>query len=369
MLFSAAPPSVWADSPADDSATLVLAVPLEGPLARFGQSAVNGAELALSTLGGGFGMTIVDESTPLPDDLSFQNVPVIAGYFTESRLAEDAPRYIYLKKAVLLPFITTKEGAALGPENFFRLMPTSSEQGEYLAMQVLTMKKRPRRILIIAAPGETNSALAETFTATLAAPIQPPEPPATPGKRAPKKTEPIKPLDKNAQVVTIDQEADLTAIPEFAKNSPELIIVAVNPPAGIELAPRLGASKFSKVPVWGGTSLGFREVGAAFESFRLNLSLALPVDLSASGGAVKDFRTAYINEYKIQPTWIAALAYDSINLAIKAVSSTAASGNVAAFLNGNSHHALGTYELAPGGGGRPPLAMMAIKTETLGYLP
>jgi ABC-type branched-subunit amino acid transport system substrate-binding protein len=371
-LLTALPSPAWAQDQADELPTLLLAVPLTGPLARFGQGAVNGSQLALKTLGGGFNMHTIDETQPWPEDLSLQNVPVISGYFTESALAAHAPRYIYLKKTVLLPFLGATGGAALDPANFFRLMPAADEEGEFLAMRALTLKRRPRRLLIIQGGSEADAALAEALSATLAAPIQPPDPPAPkPGQRKPPKPASIKPLDKNAVIVTAAPEDDWAALPEFAKNNPELIILAIDSPAALDLAPRLAASKFAKVPVWGGVSLGFREVGAAFGAVKLSLSLALPLDLADdANSAVRDFKKAYINAYKIQPTWISGIAYDSFNLAIKAVSATSVTGNnVAAFLNGHSHHALGAYQLAPGGGGRPPLTMMAVTEESLAYLP
>jgi ABC-type branched-subunit amino acid transport system substrate-binding protein len=180
-------------------------------------------------------------------------------------------------------------------------------------------------------------------------------------------------LAKNAVVVTITPEDDFNDIPAFAKNGPELILLALDAPEAITLAPRLAAAKFLRAaPLWGGLGLGFREVGAAFTApaVKLNLTIALPVDLADNGSApVRAFKNAYVNEYKIQPTWISALAYDSLNLAIKAVSATVVTGQISAFLNGHSHHALGAYQLAPGGGGRPPLTLMAVNEESLAHLP
>lgn len=372
-----AAPAPAQDEPRPDPPTLILALPQSGPLAPFGQSAANGAELALKTLGGGFNMVTVDEMAPWPEDLPLTNAPVISGYFTESGLAAHAPRFMFLKKTVLLPFLGGRRGAALDAKNFFRLMPAADEEGEYLAMRTLTLKRRPRRLLIIEGPGEADAAIAERFTSVLAEPIQPSAPPAPrPGQKTSRKTPkpaPVKPLDKNAVIVTITPEDDLAAIKEFSqnpKNAPELIILAVDLPTALELAPRLAASKFSKAPVWGGSQLGFREAGAAFVALNLKLSLALPVDLADNSiGAVRDFSNAYIREYKIQPTWVSALAYDSLNLAIKAVSATVLTGQISTFLNGHSHHSLGAYELTPGGAGRPPLTMMAVTETSLAHLP
>ncbi len=353
--------------------TLLLALPFSGPLKPFGDDAKRGGELALKNLGGGFDMALVDETDPWPEELSLENVPVVSGYFTESGLAEHAPRYLYLKKPVLLPFLGKRGGAALGPDTFFRLMPDEGEQGEYLAMRLLTLKKRPRRILIIQGGGAPEAAMLEAFHKTLAEPPQPPEPPAPkPGQRKAPQPAPVRPLAKNAVIETVSHSGDLKNIPAFAKNAPEMILLAVNAEEAVLLAPRLAAAKFPKAThLWGGLGLGFREVGAAFgASFKLNLSLALPIDLADDGNAaVRAFKNAYISEYKIRPTWISALAYDSLNLAIKAVSATVVTGQTAAFLNGHSHHALGAYQLAPGGGGRPPLTLMAVDEESLAYLP
>lgn len=336
----------WA-APLGAQTGLALVVPQKGPLAPFGQEAERGAGLALKTWGGGFQLQTVDEGE---GSGLVAKAPIVAGYFTESALVRDAPGFIRAKKAVLLPYLTTARAAALGPDCFFRLMATGAEQGAYLARQALALKRRPRRLLVLTGPDEVSQELTASFLGTL------------------RNSKLPKPLDKNAKVVSLATADDLDASPEFAKAGPDLVILAADMAEALKVAPRLAAHKaWAKTPVWGGAAMGFREAGAAFTALGLNLSLALPINLADRSKAVAEFRGAYISEYKTRPTWLAALAYDSLNLAIKAASS--GEGDLPAFLDGHSHHALAAYELAAGGGGQMPLGLMAVTMDTLGYLP
>jgi len=119
------------------------------------------------------------------------------------------------------------------------------------------------------------------------------------------------------------------------------------------------------------TALGFRDVGAAFNSLKLNLRLCLPaVNLADQGNsAVRDFTRQFIDAYKSQPTWISALAFDSLNLAIKAASSGEDAQSLVDFLAGHSHHGLAAYDLGPEGGGPTPLDLMPVRPADLGFLP
>jgi len=353
----------------------LLVVPTSGPLEQLGRSAVQGAELALKTLGGGYRLEIIDEAAGPKKDLDLNQVAVVTGYFTESRFQEDAAGYLYFKKPVLLPFLTEAEAAGRGPATFFRLMPTFKEQGQFMAMEILNMKKRPRRILIVRGVGEAQTALASAFESTLAAPIQPPPPPpAEKGQKAPKAPTPIKPIDpKQTTVVVLDleQAQGNLEVKELGKDGPDLIILALNRNEALRLAPVLTASKYRKKAMWGGTMLGLREVGAAFATLEMNLHLSLPVANPADpkNKPVQEFRQRYVAAYQAHPTWISALAYDSLTLAIKAASTGDTPEEMLAFIAGQTHHSLGKYDLSPGGGGTPPLAFMPVRQETLGFLP
>ena len=368
-----AAPAVPLTPPPD---TFLFTVPLSGPLEAMGRSAANGAELAVKTWGGGYKLEIMDEAGPDRDDIDLSKVAVVVGYFTESRFAADAPRYLYLKKPVLLPFLTTGEAASRGPNCFFRLMPTFEDQGRFMALEILNMKKRPRRILIITGAGEFQASFTATLTRTLADPPQPlpPEQPAQgKGKKNQKIQPPVKPLDPKASVltVTLEQALDPEGIPELTKVKPELIILALSVSESLTLAPVLVEPRFAKVPVWGGISMGFREAAAAFSTLDINLRLCLPVadPLNEKNKNVQDFIQKHLETYHSHPTWISALAYDSMMLAIKAAGSGSTSAEVLSFLSGQSHHSLGTYKIVPGGGGDPPLAFMPVNQQSLGFLP
>lgn len=361
-------------SSAGEAGLFVLTVPLSGPLEPLGRNAAQGAELALKTWGGGYELKVEDENGEPDPYLDPAPVSVALGYFTESRFSEDAPRYLYLKKPVMLPFLTNPEAAGRGPNSFFRLMPSSTEQGRYLALEVLEMKKRPQRILIVQGVGPRQAELVGAFSETLAAPPQPPPPqPPPPGQRPPRPPAPIKPLDSKALVLIKDLEQAMRPddIPELAKNTPDLILLALDLPEALSLAPVLAESRFKKSPLWGGIVLGFRETGAAYASLSLDLSLCLPVVNLADtrNRALQDFKRKYITDYQAHPTWIAALAYDSLNLAIKAVASSDSPESLLAFLSSQPHHSLAAYDLAAGGGGTPPMGLMPVRAETLGFLP
>lgn len=354
--------------------TFLLTVPLSGPLEKLGQQAKAGAELALKTWGGGFNLEVADEAAEPREDLDLNSVDIAIGYFTESRFQLDAPKFLYLRKTVLLPYLTTAEAASRGPATFFRLMPTYTEQGERLALEILNMTKRPRRILIVQGQAGGQAELVEAITRTLVDPPQPPPPPLPEkGKRAPKAPAPIKPLDSKALVLTVnpDQAMKPGEIQELGKETPDIIIMALGQEDALRLAPVLAESKWAKTPIWSGTILGFREIGAAYASLDLNLNLCLPVINLAKGGnkEVQRFKDKYAATWHTQPTWVAALAYDSLTLAIRAVSSGDSPSETMAYLIGETRQGLGTYDLVPGGGGRPPLDMMQVKSGTLGFLP
>lgn len=371
---NAGPPEVAINRPLNPPKTFLLAVPQNGPLANLGQQARQGAELALKTWGGGFKLETVAEGQDAPDNIDFTQVAMVLGYFTESAFHKDAPRYLYLKKPVLLPYLTNPEAAARGPHLFFRLMPGYDEQGRFMAMEMLGQKTRPNRILIIQGAGPNQAQLVEALVLTLAEPVQPEVPPVEEGKKKPKTPAPIKPLDSRAQVVTVDfrQALDLDSITDFGKRNPDLIVLAVGLPEALQLAPLLADSKFAKTTIWGGVMLGFRETGAAFASLKLRLSLCLPsVNLvNASPRSLSDFKSRYETLWRTQPTWIAALGYDAMYIAIKAASGAEEDGDLLGYLSGQRHHSLGAYELRPGAAaGRLPLAMMPVRAETLGFLP
>jgi len=355
--------------------TFLLTVPLSGPLERMGHQAKAGAELALKTWGGGFNLEIADEAAAPREDLDFSSVAIALGYFTESRFQLDAPKFLYLRKPVLLPYLTTAEPASRGPATFFRLMPTYAEQGEYLALELLNLNRRPRRILIIEGRAGGQAELVAALTQTLADPPQPtPPPPPEKDKRAPKAPAPVKPLDSKALILTVDPDQAMKPgeIQELAKENPDIIILALGLDDALRLAPVLAESKWAKTPLWSGTILGFREIGSAYTALNLNLSLCLPVtNLAKSAGnkEVQRFKDKYAASWHTQPTWISALAYDGLTLAIRAVSSGESPSETLAYLIGENRYALGTYDLVPGGGGRPPLDMMQVKSETVGFLP
>ncbi|MDR0882007.1 MAG: ABC transporter substrate-binding protein [Candidatus Adiutrix sp.] len=356
----------WAD---ETGGGFLLTVPLTGPLGQLGLHARQGAELALKTWGGGFFLEVADEAVGLREDFNVSSVRLALGYFTASRFQTDAPLYLHLRKPVILPFLTNPEAVAAGPGLFFRLIPTFQEQGRFLALEILKMSKRPRSIVIVRGAGEDQTSLATALEETLAAPEQ-----AQPGGRAgsagaAKST--LKPLDSRVTVLTITlaEAQEPSNFTEFTKSGPDLIILALSRVEALSLAPALAESKWSKAAVWGGVILGFREVGAAFASLKLNLHLGLPVVNLADDRPkeVREFKQSYVAAFRAQPTWISALAYDSLNLAIKAASSAETPEGLLAFLYGQTHHALGLYDWSAGA--MMPMEMMPVKIETLGFLP
>ncbi|MDR2725219.1 MAG: hypothetical protein LBC90_03960 [Candidatus Adiutrix sp.] len=369
------------------AAVFLLAAPRSGPLAELGLKARQGAELALQTWGGGFRLEILDENRPgALDEIDLGNVALVLGYFTESRFAADAPRYLYLRKPVLLPYLTNEEAAGRGPGLFFRLMPTAREQGRHLGLEILNLRRRPGRLLLITGAEPAQAALVEALTETLAQPNRPlsaisggqeegadrtaPENTRAPAARPATN---IKPLDPKAQVVTLslDQALEPEGLAKFGRNRPDLAILALDRAEALRLAPHLAENGYDQVPLWGVTALGFRDVGAAFNSQKLNLRLCLPaVNLADQANpAVRDFTRQFVDAYKAHPTWISALAFDSLNLAIKAASSGEDTQGLVDYLAGHSHHSLATYDLSPEGGGPAPLALMPVRPADLGFLP
>jgi ABC-type branched-subunit amino acid transport system substrate-binding protein len=352
--------------------TFLLTVPLSGASASWGQKARQGAELALSIWGGGFKLKVLDENgdSGALDEIDLREVAVSIGYFTEPRFSADAPRYLYLKTPVLLPYLSTEEAAGRGPGIFFRLLPTSQEQGRFLALEILKMPKRPGSLLIVTGSGLAQTAQTAALVETL---VNPPPPPAPPlGRAEPKAAAPLKPLDPKAQVLTldIDQALDPERPPDFGRRPPELVILALDLDEALRLAPTLAEGPYRKAVFWGSFPLGFRDVGAAFTAFNLKLELALPGANLADpeNQAVLDFNLRYLEACQAHPTWIAALAFDSLNLAIKAASSGETDAAVLDFLAGRNQQALAAYDLSSSGAS-PPQALMPVNDETLGYLP
>jgi ABC-type branched-subunit amino acid transport system substrate-binding protein len=366
------------DGPAGP-AVFLLAVPESGPLAELGLKARQGAELALNIWGGGFKLEILNESQPDSlDEIDLGTVALVLGYFTENRFAADASRYLYLRKPVLLPFLTNEEAAARGPGLFFRLMPTARDQGRFLALEILKLRRRPDRLLLVTGAAPAQAALAEALTETLANPDRPlaalgggPEEAKSSLARAASKPN-IKPLDAKAQVVALGLEEALTpgGLARFGRNKPELVVLALDRAEALRLAPRLAKDGYGKIPLWGALSLGFREVGAGFASLNLNLRLCLPaVNLTSDNTAVREFVRQFIDAYKANPTWISALAFDSLNLAVKAASSGEDAQGLVDFIAGGRHHGLASYDLGPEGDGSVGLALMPVGPANLGFLP
>jgi len=379
--------ALWLSAPARAQETaaptaFLLAAPQSGPLADLGLRARQGAELALQTWGGGFRLEVLDENRPgALEEIDLGNVALVLGYFTESRFAADAPRYLYLRKPVLLPYLTNEEAAGRGPGLFFRLMPTAREQGRHLALEILKLPRRPARLLLITGAEPAQAALVETLTETLAHPNRPlsavsggqDEAGAARTIAQNTKGANIKPLDPKAQVVTvsIDQALEPEGLAGFGKNRPDLTILALDRAEALDLAPYLAERGYDKIPLWGVTALGFRDVGAAFNSLKLNLRLCLPAANLAdqSNPAVRDFTQQFIDAYKAHPTWISTLAFDSLKMAIKAASSGEDAQGLVDFLTSRGHHELATYDLGPEAGGSTPLALMPVRPADLGFLP
>lgn len=367
MLLCLLPQLCSSELRAEEEQVFLLTVPQSGPLEHIGHNAMQGAELALQIWGGGFRLKVVDEAVDDSATTPLEQVAVALGYFTESRFMADAPLYLYNKKPVLLPFLTTADPASRGPSTFFRLMPTYKEQGRFLALQILELRQRPKALLIIQGENKNLVDLVFTLTETLASPPQPQA--KTPKGKKPKA---LKPLSDKAEVVVLEMDQILTTdgLIELKGTRPGLVILAVDINEALILAPLLAESKLSKTRYWGGSYLGFRDVGAAFSSLGLSLSLCLPpVNLADQDSrTIQEFKRQYVATYQEHPTWISALAYDALNIAIKATSAAAADGDIADKFN-EEYHALGTYKLVPGGGGNLPLDMMPVNEDTLGFLP
>lgn len=172
----------------------------------------------------------------------------------------------------------------------------------------------------------------------------------------------------------MEQALKPDSIQEFSKRPPELIILAVDLLEAMQVAPVLADSKFAKTPLWGGVNLGLRDTGAAFAFLKLRLSLCVPtinlVQTNPSPKALLDFKNRYIETWRTQPTWISALSYDAMNIAIKAAANAEEGGDLNAFLASQRHYSLGAYELAAGAQpGDLPLGLMPVRVETLGFLP
>ena len=153
---SAEVPAVQANPPK----TFLLVVPESGPLADLGRQARQGAELALKTWGGGYQLAVVPEGELDGTNIDLTQVAMVIGYFYETVFQQDARRFLHFKKPVLLPYLTNPEAAARGPYSFYRLLPGYDGQGRVMAMEILGMKTRPSRILIIEGEGQNQAQLA-----------------------------------------------------------------------------------------------------------------------------------------------------------------------------------------------------------------
>ncbi len=249
-------------------AVFLLAAPESGPLAELGLRARQGAELALSIWGGGYKLEILNESrADSLDEIDLGPVALVLGYFTEKRFVADAPRYLYLRKPVLLSFLTNEEAAARGPGLFFRLMPAARDQGRFLAREILKLGHRPGRLLLVTGAAPAQAELIAALTETLANPVLASadgQPPPAKASAAPNP----KPLDPKAQVVTLslDQALGPEGLARFGRHKPDLAVLALDRDEALRLAPRLAREGYENIPLWGAVPLGFREVGAGFIS-------------------------------------------------------------------------------------------------------
>ena len=374
-LFFLLLPAGPARSQGEGGRSILLIVPQSGLLADLGEQARRGAELALNTWGGGLNMETRDEAGDTEKAIDLSKVAVVVGYFTESRFQRDAPRYLYFKTPVFLPFLTNPDAAARGPSTFFRLMPSVRDQSLFMAVEILQLKKRPRHILVIKGQDPELRAMADVFLETLSSPPEPEAPPPPPpGRKAAAKPAPkLQPLSPKTPVISAELSRILAGeeIEGLGKNVPDLIIMAVSLPEALNLAPVLADSKWKKATLWGGSYLGFREAGAAFASLSLDLHLCLPpVSLvDPQNKTLQEFKHKYVAAYQAHPTWISALAYDSMTLAIKGISRPDPQTGLLDYFSGSGHQALGSYELVPGAGVAPPLAFLPVRVETLGFLP
>jgi hypothetical protein len=384
VLWLPAPALAQGKDGATSPAVFLLATPESGPLAELGLKARQGAELALNIWGGGFKLQFLNESqADSLEAIDLSAVALVLGYFTENRFAVDAPRYLYLRKPVLLPYLANAEAAARGPGLFFRLMPTARDQGRFLALEILKLRRRPSRLLLVTGAAPAQAALVEALTETLARPARAAsadkptsaDKPMTADKPAPadKPASNIKPLDAHAQVVTLslDQVLAPEGLARFGRNKPELVVLALDRAEALRLAPRLAKEGYEKIPLWGALSLGFREIGAGFASLSLNLQICLPAANLAvqDTPAVREITRQFIDAYKAHPTWISALAFDSLDLAVKAASIGEGAQGLVDFLAGGRHHGLSSYDLGPEGDGSAGLALMTIRPANLGFLP
>ncbi|MGL4209861.1 MAG: ABC transporter substrate-binding protein [Candidatus Adiutrix sp.] len=362
--------ALWAEP--NENEKMLFKVPLSGPLSDLGQEARQGAELALKTWGGGLEVEIIDEGHEKNHDIRdlIDKAPIIVGYFKESNFLNGANSYSILRaKPVILPFFMTDEPSLAGPDNFFQLMPTFHEQATFMGLTILNMRRKPRTVLIITNDESPSpeDALAQTLFSVLTEGPQETAPPAS-GQKTPLP----KPLDKNALVLSVTSAEALNpeGIAALGTKVPDIIVLAVDYRRALRLASWLAASKYNKAPIWGSSSLAFRDVGAAFNTLKLNLHLALPVDLAnEKNKAVADFNRDYLAMWKTPPTWLSAISYDAMNLAVKAVSAHNASVDILTFLSGYSHHSLNVYQLASGGQGKAPVEFMVVTEGTLAYLP
>ncbi len=360
--------STEAQSSAASEGSFLLTIPLSGPLKELSHYVTEGAQLALKTYGGGLNLEITDEFGQVRDELDPDKMLMVIGYFTESRFAADAPRYLYLRKPVLLPFLTTAEAAGRGPGTFFRLMPSPAEQGRFLAEELLKQRRRPRRLVVVESSGPAQRELAESFIQTLRQPPDPPEAKGSKGQRPQK----LKALDAKTELLRLNlaEVMDPNSVEALAKGAPDLILVALTLDEALTWGPQLAGSDWAKAPVWGGAALAFRSLGAAWADLGLNLRLLSPVAnlASPSTQSQKDFIRSYIDRYQRYPSWLSALSFDTLSLAIKAASAGSQTGAILDFLNTGEHHGLGRYKIA-GDRLELPMALMPITENTLGFLP
>lgn len=357
--------------------TLALVLPLSGPWENFGRAALGGAELAWSEVGGGLRLITIDEADSTQELPPMAQVAVAVGHLFDSRLAAFSPKYQRSRKPVLLPFLSRSEAVALGPENYFSLMPSSAQQGESLAMWALK-GSRPTRVLVLHQGSGPNRELADSFVNTLMEPPQPPPPPSNRRKKPPTPAI-IKPLgDLQLLKKIVESPEDFTAIwAEADELKPQLVLLALDNHHLWSAAPALTETEWGPNAVYaGGATLADRETGALLAGLGLKTYLALPFSLPKKpSDDRRRFERLYLSRYQQPAPWPAYLAYDAVVLGVRAASFAAAAGEAGGALTflaeeGREHQGLvGTYKLKAGSSLEGPLEVMALDQEALVYLP
>lgn len=355
--------------------TVALILPLSGPWENFGRAALGGAELAWDEVGGGLRLVAIDEADPNQDLPPMAKVAVAVGHLFDTRLADFTPKYQRTQKPVLLPFISQSQAVALGPDNYFGLMPSASRQGEALALWALK-GRRPSRILVLRQASGPNRELADRFGAALAEPPQPP--PGDPKKRA-KTPPPLKPV-AGLQLLekTVAGPEDLqTALEEAAALEPQLVLLALDNHQVWAAALALAETEWgARAAYAGGAGLADRETGALLVGLGLKTHLALPFSPSPKpSDDLRRFERLYLSRYQQPAPWPAFLAYDAMILGVRATSFSAAAGDASGALTflaeeGREHQGLaGVYKLRAGGALEGPLEIVELEPDFLIHLP